>query len=318
MFFEIKNIGKIKNAEIELNGITVLTGNNNTGKSTFGKVLFCALDAFRNMKEEIRHERQCGLYDLSLEPTDDQIQKRRITHRFKKHYGIPTVNVNSQNKSGEVLLVINGDSISVVLDSNNKCVDFSNDLEFQHNVFYVTCHPIFEHLTKEKEPTKDRKINDILYLIDSVVGGDLERIDGTIYFRENGSQGIFNASHLSCGLRLFLAIKGLLEYGIVQEQDVLIFDKPETSLHPEWQIILGEVLVLLQQAFNLTILLTTHSAYFLDALEVFSSKYRATSRYYVVTSENGFSNVQDVTANTDSIYACMAKPFQTLENIRYS
>lgn len=40
MELSIKNIGKIANADIKLNGITVVAGENNTGKSTIGKVLY--------------------------------------------------------------------------------------------------------------------------------------------------------------------------------------------------------------------------------------------------------------------------------------
>ena len=42
----IKNIGKLKNAEVEINGITVITGENNTGKSTVGKVLWSIFSSF--------------------------------------------------------------------------------------------------------------------------------------------------------------------------------------------------------------------------------------------------------------------------------
>jgi AAA15 family ATPase/GTPase len=39
MRLKISGIGKIGDSEIELKGITVIAGENNTGKSTFGKVL---------------------------------------------------------------------------------------------------------------------------------------------------------------------------------------------------------------------------------------------------------------------------------------
>ena len=35
----IKNIGIIRDADIDLDGITVITGVNNSGKTTIGKVL---------------------------------------------------------------------------------------------------------------------------------------------------------------------------------------------------------------------------------------------------------------------------------------
>lgn len=57
MKFTLKNVGKINKAEIELQGITVVAGENNTGKSTIGKMLFCVFDAFCKIDEQIRTER---------------------------------------------------------------------------------------------------------------------------------------------------------------------------------------------------------------------------------------------------------------------
>ena len=40
MKLSINNFAKIKQADIIIDGITVIAGENNTGKSTVGKVLF--------------------------------------------------------------------------------------------------------------------------------------------------------------------------------------------------------------------------------------------------------------------------------------
>lgn len=37
MQIKLENIGIVKNSSIELNGLTVITGKNNSGKSTVGK-----------------------------------------------------------------------------------------------------------------------------------------------------------------------------------------------------------------------------------------------------------------------------------------
>ncbi|MDR2761146.1 MAG: ATP-binding protein, partial [Planctomycetaceae bacterium] len=58
MFFEIDNIGKVKNARLEMRGVTVLAGNNNTGKSTFGKALFSIFNAFFESEKTIKKERK--------------------------------------------------------------------------------------------------------------------------------------------------------------------------------------------------------------------------------------------------------------------
>ena len=40
MKIKIENIGFVKIADVEINGITVIAGENNTGKSTIGKSLY--------------------------------------------------------------------------------------------------------------------------------------------------------------------------------------------------------------------------------------------------------------------------------------
>ena len=45
MKLEINNFSKIKKADIQINGITVICGDNNTGKSTVGKILFSIFDS---------------------------------------------------------------------------------------------------------------------------------------------------------------------------------------------------------------------------------------------------------------------------------
>ena len=53
----IDNIGKIKHAEISFNGITVLAGENNTGKSTVGKSLYCIFNSCYNIDNFIDRQK---------------------------------------------------------------------------------------------------------------------------------------------------------------------------------------------------------------------------------------------------------------------
>jgi energy-coupling factor transporter ATP-binding protein EcfA2 len=49
----LKNIGLISSADIEVNSLTVITGVNDTGKSTIGKMLFSIIKAFRKYEEDL-------------------------------------------------------------------------------------------------------------------------------------------------------------------------------------------------------------------------------------------------------------------------
>ena len=55
MKIKLQGIGIIKDSEIELNGLTVITGDNNSGKTTVGKVVYSLFDAVSDlqMKAEV-------------------------------------------------------------------------------------------------------------------------------------------------------------------------------------------------------------------------------------------------------------------------
>ena len=55
---QIRNVGKIKEACIELPGITVIAGLNGTGKSTIAKSVFAAVNARKNMAGKIRKDQR--------------------------------------------------------------------------------------------------------------------------------------------------------------------------------------------------------------------------------------------------------------------
>ena len=50
MKIELKNIGIIKHSDIKLDGLTVITGHNNSGKTTVGKVIYSLVDSVSDLK----------------------------------------------------------------------------------------------------------------------------------------------------------------------------------------------------------------------------------------------------------------------------
>lgn len=57
MKINIKNLGIVKEADIEINGITVLAGENSTGKSTISKALFSAFNGLYNIDKKIENDK---------------------------------------------------------------------------------------------------------------------------------------------------------------------------------------------------------------------------------------------------------------------
>ena len=60
----LENFAKIKKADIELNGITVIAGENNTGKSTVGKALYCIFNSFYDLDKKLNSEKVNKIMDI--------------------------------------------------------------------------------------------------------------------------------------------------------------------------------------------------------------------------------------------------------------
>lgn len=405
MFLTIQSIGKIRDATIELKGITVIAGENNTGKSTFGKVLYCMFNTFFDAETIIHNER---IYDIrnilrkyirrypmrlsnsaiesffekgsirlklnelmdsypdfkisgntldllqseierSISVDNDEIQKQFITRCFQQEFARKVNHVNRPDSIGKVSLEIKGQKIGIAV-KDNQCSNFSDDVGLIHDGIYIDTpfimddvnffdekatfyyraghrDDLLERLTRTsirntlvEDVIVKQKVDKLLLNIHQVVEGEFTEDQGILLYIEKGIQSPLPLPNISTGMKTFLVIKRLLELGEIKERGVLIFDEPEIHLHPDWQIKFAEVLVLLQKEFNLTILLTTHSPYFLHAIEVFTEKYglKENATYYLAEADGDTSGVRNVTDCTDTIYKQLARPFQNLEDIQYA
>ncbi|MDR2582814.1 MAG: ATP-binding protein [Fibromonadaceae bacterium] len=420
MFLEINGIGKIQDSIIHMNGITVIAGANGTGKSTYGKILYCMFNAFGNKKETIRNARldnicriifnstdcnpnvvndlskkiineientseeesvennirkiiigalseqsllaseedDTNINDLiknvkrSIEISDNEIQKTIINRYIKGEFDEVINHVNKPQSTGYVMLNIQKKKTSITIE-NNECSKFSDEIGIRHNAIYIDTPFVMDEIRlkgfipffmNSSPPTKHRenlryrlkkessdktiidevltkqKITNILSNIHSVIKGEFKKDKGKLMFIENGLEKPIPIYNVSTGIKTFLVIKRLLELGEIKERDILILDEPEIHLHPEWQLQFAEILILLQKELDLTILLTTHSPYFLNALEIYGNKHNIKEEkmnFYLAKNNEDVSSIQDVKDNLDLIYKQLAMPFQKLEDIAY-
>lgn len=115
-----------------------------------------------------------------------------------------------------------------------------------------------------------KKINE---KIDSILPGNfLFTSEGQYYVYENVK---LKSSNLATGSKMFSIIKLLLLSGEITEKTLLILDEPEAHLHPKWQNLFAEIMILLVKELGCHILLTTHSPNFMLALEANMRKYNA-------------------------------------------
>lgn len=67
-------------------------------------------------------------------------------------------------------------------------------------------------------------------------------------------------------------------------------DEPETHLHPKWQNLFAEIMLLLVKELGCHVLLTTHSPNFMLALEANMRKYDYTNNVFSVISPFASNN----------------------------
>ena len=110
----------------------------------------------------------------------------------------------------------------------------------------------------------------------------------------------------------------MLLNGSLETNGTLILDEPEIHLHPQWQNLLAEIIVLIQVEYGMHILINSHSPYFIDAIDKFSQIYgiRENCKFYLTKeSENKESStLLDVSEDLSGIFDLLYEPMQEMEN----
>lgn len=419
MQLKINNIGKIKSATFEFNGITVIAGNNNTGKSTVGKVLFALFSKFNNINKSIEQYKNEAIIArvfkaLSLYQSDEksilslldspyildmfkrdkrktcytpedieewlnlfsQTDKLKLTlkdikeifdssseeinklaiNRIKAEIVTKYFNdifdnqINNMTNIDPALvnLSIKDNDIKVEF-IENECCFVEDNIKLINKAIYVDDPYIIDspldtyHRNLKGRNEINNCLNKLLHskenneIIEQILAKDKYKeieekinlvINGQLIPNKDGNYTLenkeypngINVSNLSTGLKSFLIIKKLITDNLIINRDILILDEPEIHLHPEWQIVYAELLVLLQKYFDLTILLTTHSPFFLRAIEVFSRKYYLNDKckYYLASENEHLQVTFEEVKDTSLIYDKMAKAFFILNDIEDS
>ena len=433
MRLQINNFAKIGQSDIILDGITIIAGENNTGKSTVGKILFSLFNALCDIEDKVRKERLAEIrnttftilqnnisgLDISrntltrnslrlsrqirqqiketfeenseitkqdilemvedelnvwddlragmthyewdglveqltqniseiLELSEKDIIREVITGYFGNvfHDQISSL-VNKDNAATLLRLEIKGRNNTVVFEEN-RCKEFESEIDLTNKAIYIdnpfiidelasssSMNPMNKLLKELLADTEDteamdgiietlrakEKLSVIYDALARVVDGNIERnkVDDEFYLKSDCFEEPLSFHNLSAGMKSFVVLKMLVEKGCIKEKDVIILDEPEIHLHPQWQVAYAELIVLLQKHFDLNIVVTTHSPYFVDAINLFSCKYDIDKKvnYYLSTNMGAVAKMENVTDHIDAIYKKMASPIQILDTLRY-
>lgn len=118
--------------------------------------------------------------------------------------------------------------------------------------------------TKTKKPGAFTAATDLL---ETALGGEFIFKGDNLSFKDNKSGQEISKNLVSFGMTNLGMIQALLKHNVITQGSFVFIDEPETNLHPDWQVKLMEVLLVLAQA-GVNIVITTHSTDLLKALEV--------------------------------------------------
>lgn len=226
---------------------------------------------------------------------------------------------------------------------DDKCIETNLNYHYNKNIYFIDNPFIFDRndysyslsiseshlinniLYSEKPNTLDKilaedKLKNIYDKLSNAVNDKILEKDGEFYLEQDFFYEPISVHNLSAGLKSFAIIKMLLERNALKEDDILILDEPEIHLHPKWQLLYAEIIVLLQKEFNIYILITTHSPYFLEAIEMYSKLHgmQEKTNYYLADIENKYSVFKLVNDSIEDIYNIMAQPIEKLEDLQNS
>ena len=410
MKLTIKNFARIKEAEINIDGITIIAGENNTGKTTVGKVLFSCFNSLNFIKKNILYEKRKSINEKLLDlhnslhkfidnnkeielsyyigkislTLHNEIDKNSVYNillfnlenlidlkneniiklieqtakKIEEYINIPDEKISNETTeeyfnemfNNQINSRIEKDTIVEIniLDlyfkfKDDKCIETNLNYHYNKNIYFIDNPFIFDRndysyslsiseshlinniLYSEKPNTLDKilaedKLKNIYDKLSNAVKGKIVERDEEFYLEEDFFYEPISVHNLSAGLKSFAIIKMLLERNALKEDDILILDEPEIHLHPKWQLLYAEIIVLLQKEFNIYILITTHSPYFLEAIEMYSKLHgmQEKTNYYLADIENKYSVFKLVNDSIEDIYNIMAQPIEKLEDLQNS
>ena len=173
-------------------------------------------------------------------------------------------------------------------------------------------------LSAIEEIAAQKELESVIPLLNDFIAGVFRPDSENEYaLYESGHDHPTKAVNLSMGLKFFVLLRFMLERGVLSEQDVLILDEPENHLHPELQVVYAQVLVQLQKKFNLTILVTSHSQFFVNALQRFciSEDIVEKTHFYISkedVEQKGFCTFEDQGSVAADIFRSFNKAYDMI------
>jgi predicted ATP-dependent endonuclease of OLD family len=348
MFFELKNIGAVKQANIELGKLTIICGKNNTGKtyitySIYGflRHLFALSFDKNNFKSltqeqlnELSSQFTANLAEIFSANADEFIgaefhlalEKPRVESFRSKNDNPNAGEVPLENFPRPFILSSERTSIQLFqkeLDGNRsdlvKALTKSRNLELLEKQVARFALPIETEIDFARETTLVIKSNSFLKqqqptlttYIEDMLGVQYEIINGQILVRDKTTQKVLPHYRSSASVRTLFDLHLWLKHQ-AQPGDILFMDEPEINLHPENQLKMVRLLVRLVNN-GINVFITTHSTYIIKEFNNLSMLANDFPEKSALMNEFGYT--QDEVLHQEDLKAYIARAEGTLSRV---
>ncbi|SDA45078.1 winged helix-turn-helix domain-containing protein [Methanobrevibacter millerae] len=169
------------------------------------------------------------------------------------------------------------------------------------------------------DPIKNPNIRKLEKDINTLLKGKFHYEDNELKYSDD--YGITcSMSNTASGIKQIGIIQLLLGYRKLKPNSFLIIDEPEVNLHPEWQIKLAEILVILAKNLDVKIYINTHSPMFIEAMSLYSEYYGLLNDTNVYLTEKhklgGFTFKKIDPKDMGAVYENLSRPYDDLDKIK--
>ena len=305
----LKNIGMIKEADVKLDGLTVIAGENDTGKSTIGKSLFALAKARLFVKG--------NNYLDKIEWLFDKISKKQLINE-NSFLKLDSIEVDFNKKIAkrgnfkfldvifiETPFIFNLYKTLSGISKANSVIDF--DIEYNYLWW-----DLYIKLSHKAKTFSKIDFSDLIKYIEKIVNGKFVKYDEIdkdkwVFVKDKELE----MDNVAMGIKQFAILYALIKNGYLTKDRILVFDEPEVHLHPKWQIEYAKLIIELVKR-GIKVLITSHSPYMLEALDIFAKKEKIICNSYFA-----YEGYIKEDKNFQKSITKLVAPMKELKRLRY-
>jgi predicted ATPase len=314
MTLELKNIGMIKEANVKINGLTVIAGENDTGKSTVSKALYliCQHTKYNDNNNKILMNNK-GVFSRY-----SYIRRKIFKESFYADYKIEldykenyikykeTYYENEKNPNLIDILFIETPLVWNFTDFFRDIAQIESQMRIELDYPYLMKDLNFKLHIKSASNGLDIKEK-----VTSLMGGEFKKDEmGRYYFDKKGQR--IELVNTATGIKYFGIFQVLSQNNYLNENTVLVLDEPEVHLHPKWQLEMAKIIVELVKN-GVKIVVNSHSPYMIEALKRYSEVEEIEDKTNFYLAEDGYIEYQE---SLEDIFEKLVLPIRELKKLK--